>query len=161
MNKNLIKIIKWTNQWEMSFNPDLTKKAQEVIFHGSLRKQTIPQSILILQTCRWYIPFYTVYNPLLSGEIMNKNLIKIIKWTNQWEMSFNPDLTKKAQEVIFHGSLRKQTIPQSILILLQKHTLIARNILVCSLIKNLIKVFFNIWKKKHQMLIRVLEWYEN
>lgn len=75
---------------------------------------------------------------------MNKNLIKIIKWTNQWEMSFNPDLTKEAQEVIFHGSLRKQTIPQSILILLQKHTLIARNILVCSFIKNLIKAFFNI-----------------
>ena len=31
--------------------------------------------------------FSAVYNPLLSGEIMNKELVKIRKWTYQWKMS--------------------------------------------------------------------------
>ena len=38
--------------------------------------------------------FSTVYNLLLSAEIMNKDLIKISKWAYQWKMSFNPDITK-------------------------------------------------------------------
>ena len=63
--------------------------------------------------------FSTGYNPLLSAEIMNKDLIKISKWDNQWKMSFNPDTTKQAQEVFSHRNLRKQTIPQYILIMLQ------------------------------------------
>ena len=41
--------------------------------------------------------FCTVYNPLLSAEIMNKNLIKISKWANQWKIEFNPDVTKQVQ----------------------------------------------------------------
>ena len=40
--------------------------------------------------------FSTFYNPLLSAEFMNKDLIKISKWANQWKMSFNPDITKQA-----------------------------------------------------------------
>ena len=45
--------------------------------------------------------FPTVYNPLLSAEIMNKDLIKISKWAFQWKISFNLDVTKQAPEVIF------------------------------------------------------------
>ena len=40
--------------------------------------------------------FSTFYNPLPSAEFMNKDLIKISKWANQWKMSFNPDITKQA-----------------------------------------------------------------
>ena len=51
--------------------------------------------------------FSTVYNPLLSAEIMNKELVKIRKWTYQWKMSFNPDITKQAPEVIFSSKSQK------------------------------------------------------
>ena len=33
--------------------------------------------------------FSTVYNSLLSTEIMNKDLIKLSKWAYQWKMSCN------------------------------------------------------------------------
>ena len=40
--------------------------------------------------------FSTVYNPLLSAEIINKDLIKISKRANQWNMYCKPDMTKQA-----------------------------------------------------------------
>ena len=52
--------------------------------------------------------FSTVYNPLLSAEIMKKDLIKISKWANQWKMSFNPDIPKQVQEVIFSRKSKKK-----------------------------------------------------
>ena len=55
--------------------------------------------------------FSTVYNPLLSEEIMNKDLIKISKWANQWKMSFNSDITKQTQEVIFLHKSKKTDHP--------------------------------------------------
>ena len=36
-----------------------------------------------------------------SASTLNSNLLKIQDWTYQWKMSFNPDLTKQAQEMIF------------------------------------------------------------
>ena len=51
--------------------------------------------------------FSTIYNPLLSAEIMNKDLVKISKWAYQWKMSFNPDITKLALEVIFSRKSKK------------------------------------------------------
>ena len=51
--------------------------------------------------------FSTVYNPLLSAEIMNKNLIKINEWAYQWKMYFNSDITKQAQKVIFSRKSKK------------------------------------------------------
>ena len=41
--------------------------------------------------------FSIVYNPLLSADIMNKDLTRISKWGDQPKMSFNPDITKQAQ----------------------------------------------------------------
>ena len=32
---------------------------------------------------------------------MNNDLIKITDWAFQWKMSFNPDISKQAHEVIF------------------------------------------------------------
>ena len=59
-------------------------------------------------------PFSTVYDPLLSAEIMNKDLIKIRKWAYQWKMSFNPDISKQAQEVIFSRKSKKNRPSHSI-----------------------------------------------
>ena len=36
-----------------------------------------------------------------SASTLNSNLLKIQDWTYQWKMSFNPDLTKQSQEIIF------------------------------------------------------------
>ena len=36
-----------------------------------------------------------------SANQMNMDLEKISLWTYQWKMSFNPDISKQAQEVIF------------------------------------------------------------
>ena len=41
-----------------------------------------------------------------SANELNKNLKKISDWTFQWKMSFNPDPTKQAQEVIFSRKLK-------------------------------------------------------
>ena len=41
--------------------------------------------------------FSIVYNPLLSADIMNKDLTRISKWADQLKMSFNTDITKQAQ----------------------------------------------------------------
>ena len=35
------------------------------------------------------------------------DLIKLSEWVNQWKMSFNPNITKQAQEVIFSRKSKK------------------------------------------------------
>ena len=37
---------------------------------------------------------------------------KTAEWAHQWKMSFNPDLNKKAQEVIFSRKMTKSSHPQ-------------------------------------------------
>ena len=48
---------------------------------------------------------------MLSAEVMNRDLIKISKWANQWKMYFNPDITKQEQEVIFSRKSKKTDHP--------------------------------------------------
>ena len=48
---------------------------------------------------------------MLSEEIMNKDLIEISKWANQWKNYFNPDKTKQAQEVISSRESKKTDHP--------------------------------------------------
>ena len=67
---------------------------------------------------------------------MNKDLIEISKWVNQCKMSFNPDMTKQAYEVIFSRKSKKTDHPTVYLIKLQYHTLIATSTLECTLKKN-------------------------
>ena len=50
LNNNLIEIMQWAFQWEMSFNPDLSEQADEVIF--SLKQTTISHSYLTLNDMR-------------------------------------------------------------------------------------------------------------
>ena len=45
--------------------------------------------------------FSTVYNINISTFNLNSDPQKVSEWAFKWEMSFNPDPTKRAQEVIF------------------------------------------------------------
>ena len=99
--------------------------------------------------------FSTVYNLLLSAEIMNKDLIKISKWAYQWKMSFNPDITKQAQEVIFSWKSKKIDHPTVHF----NHAPVAHTNCHKHLGMYLDKKlnFLRHIKKKHQKLIEVLE----
>ena len=45
---------------------------------------------------------FSVIHDVNSSQIdLNEDLDKINNWANQWKMSFNPDRSKKAQDVIF------------------------------------------------------------
>ena len=43
----------------------------------------------------------TVYDPNISNSKLDSNLKKTPRWTYKWKMTFNPDLSKQAQEVTF------------------------------------------------------------
>ena len=45
--------------------------------------------------------FSVVFDPNISARTLNNDLSKIEQWAFQWKMSFNPDLSKQAQEVLF------------------------------------------------------------
>ena len=45
--------------------------------------------------------FATVHNIKKATNDLNNDLTKITKWAFQWKMSFNPDISKQAHEVIF------------------------------------------------------------
>ena len=48
------------------------------------------------------IHLFSVIHDANSSQIdLNEDLDKINNWVYQWKMSFNPDPSKKAQEVIF------------------------------------------------------------
>ena len=55
--------------------------------------------------------FLVVQNITASTKELNNNLIIISKWADEWKMTFNPDLTKQAQEVIFSRKLSKLVHP--------------------------------------------------
>ena len=44
--------------------------------------------------------FSMVHDPTLSAKTLNDDLSRTSEWTHRWKMSFNPDITKQAQEVI-------------------------------------------------------------
>ena len=56
--------------------------------------------------CRWYIFIF-------SNEVneVNIDLHQVIKWTLKWKMSFNPDPSKQAQEIIFCWKNKKISYP--------------------------------------------------
>ena len=45
--------------------------------------------------------FSVVVDPNISATTLNNDLVKIQNWAHQWKMSFNPDITKQATEVLF------------------------------------------------------------
>ena len=51
--------------------------------------------------------FTIVRDPVVSAQELNHDLNLISEWAEQWKMSFNPDLNKPAEEVLF--SLKSQS----------------------------------------------------
>ena len=57
--------------------------------------------------------FSVIHNIIsLSSLQLNDNLIKISSWENQRKMSFNSEVTKQAQEVVFSRKSQKVTHPR-------------------------------------------------
>ena len=56
--------------------------------------------------------FSTVKVPERAANNLNNDLKEINKWAFQWKMSFNPDPTKQAQEVIFSRKTTKKIHPK-------------------------------------------------
>ena len=54
---------------------------------------------------------HRVYNVNASANELNNDLKKVHDWANQWKMSFNPDPSKEAQEVIFSRKSKRSTHP--------------------------------------------------
>ena len=55
--------------------------------------------------------FSVVHDISLSSLQLNDDLIKIFNWAYQWKMSFNPEVTEQAQEVVFSCKSQKVTHP--------------------------------------------------
>ena len=55
--------------------------------------------------------FSVVHDVNASARELNDDLKKINKWAFQWKMSFNPDPSKQAQEVIFSCKIKKLPHP--------------------------------------------------
>ena len=43
----------------------------------------------------------TITSPAISSSNLNEDLLKITQWAYQWKMSFDPDIKKQTQEIIF------------------------------------------------------------
>ena len=71
----------------------------------------------------------TVYSTNKTADSLNNDLQKISEWAYKWKMSFNPDPTKQAQEVISSRKLKKLFILQLNSIMYQFKMLPRRNIL--------------------------------
>ena len=51
--------------------------------------------------------FSVVRDPINTSQKLNNDLDKVSLWANKWKMSFNPDPSKQAQEVIFSRKINK------------------------------------------------------
>ena len=56
--------------------------------------------------------FASIHDAKTTAYELNKDLQKIAKWVHRLKMSFNPDLNKQAQEVIFSRKMTKSSHPQ-------------------------------------------------
>ena len=55
--------------------------------------------------------FSVVFNVDASAKELNDDLAKVQDWVLQWKMSFNPDISKQAQEITFSRKLKKTPHP--------------------------------------------------
>ena len=56
--------------------------------------------------------YFLLNDTNISAIDINKDLQKISEWAYEWKMSFNPDLNKQAQEVVFSRKLNKSSHPK-------------------------------------------------
>ena len=59
--------------------------------------------------------FSVVRDPINTSQKLNNDLDKVNLWANKWKMFFNPDPSKKAQEVIFLRKINKVYHPPLLL----------------------------------------------
>ena len=59
--------------------------------------------------------FSVLHDVNASARELNDEMKKISKWVFQWKMSFNPDLSKQAQKVIFSRKIKKLPHPSLVL----------------------------------------------
>ena len=59
--------------------------------------------------------FSVVHDITTSSCDLNYDLNRVREWAFQWKMSFNPEPSKQAQEVIFTRKLQKKDYPHYIL----------------------------------------------
>ena len=62
--------------------------------------------------------FKVAHNINTAANEINNDLKKVSNWAFQWKMSFNPDPSKQAQEIIFSGKLKEILHPSVVLIML-------------------------------------------
>ena len=74
--------------------------------------------------------FSVVFDINASTSDLNNDLKQISNWAHQWKMSFNPDPTKQAQEVIFSRKKISLIIQKFILIIVLLLSLPLKSILV-------------------------------
>ena len=55
--------------------------------------------------------FSVVFNVDVTSKELNDDLVKVQDWALRWKMSFNLDISKQAQEVIFSRKLKKTPHP--------------------------------------------------
>ena len=55
--------------------------------------------------------FHVVKDANTSAEILDHDFTRILKWAYRWKMSFNPDNSKQAQEVLFSNKVTKTNHP--------------------------------------------------
>ena len=55
--------------------------------------------------------FNVVFDTDISAQILNQDLRAVQDWAYQWKMSFNPDPTKQAKQVIFSTKASKVEHP--------------------------------------------------
>ena len=61
--------------------------------------------------------FSVIHDLDTSANELNDDLYQINKWAFQWKMSFNPDPSKRDQEIIFSRKLKKFPILRYVLII--------------------------------------------
>ena len=62
---------------------------------------------------------FSIVKTLTSADELNHDLQLISRWVLQWKMSFNPDPTKSAEEIIFSHKWTRQVHPHCSLIILR------------------------------------------
>ena len=55
--------------------------------------------------------FSVVRNVNTTAKELNNDLVQVNSWAYQWKMSFNPEPSKQAQEVIFSRKTKKDYHP--------------------------------------------------
>ena len=73
-------------------------------------------SLLILISTVKLFPDNTLFSvandSIISANELNKDLQNVFEGAYKWKMSFNPDLNKQAQEVVFSRELNKLSCPK-------------------------------------------------